>query len=162
MPTSASPYPSPSSAFYPPPIPASHEFANKIANNKRYRGGVASLVTGGTSPSSQSNPGLGIDSLLSAGGSNSEPASRRASDAFLGASPSTSSRRGSDALKAAMGLGGSQPGSRRSSREVSSNLNQESIVNGTSSKRQSGNPNPLPETKGQHRQISLYQIAHVV
>jgi hypothetical protein len=37
-PTSASPYPSPSSAFYPPPIPASHEFANKIASNKRYRG----------------------------------------------------------------------------------------------------------------------------
>ena len=36
-PSSASPFPSPSSTFFPPPIPSSHEFANRIVNNKRYR-----------------------------------------------------------------------------------------------------------------------------
>src|SRR6266404_3785188 len=35
-PSSASPFPSPSSTFFPPPIPSSHEFANRIVNNKRY------------------------------------------------------------------------------------------------------------------------------
>jgi hypothetical protein len=36
-PSSASPFPSPSSTFFPPPIPSSHEFANRIINNNRYR-----------------------------------------------------------------------------------------------------------------------------
>jgi hypothetical protein len=132
MPTSASPYPSPSSAFYPPPIPASHEFANKIASNKRYRGGVAALVTAGMNPS---NPANG--SMLSSS-SASEPGSRRTSDAFLASSPG-SSRQGSDALKAALGLGSSAPGSRRQSRDANSTSIQDV---------ESVDPTPIPETKG--------------
>jgi hypothetical protein len=152
MPTSASPYPSPSSAFYPPPIPASHEFANKIANNKRYRGGVAALVTGGTNPSTTNG------TMLS---SASEPGSRRTSDAFLGSSPG-SSRQGSDALKAAMGLGGSAPGSRRQSRDANATSNQDFSVNGSgsSSRRESGNPKPIPETKGAWLPLARWLMAN--
>ncbi|KAG8794558.1 hypothetical protein FRC16_010469 [Serendipita sp. 398] len=117
MPSSASPYPSPSSAFYPPPIPASHEFANKLAANRRYRGaaGNINLHTGGvgglSSVGGQASASA-TDSYLSA---TSATASRRASDAFLAYS-SSPSRNNSD-LKGAV----SAPGSRRTSRDVSIN-----------------------------------------
>ncbi|CCA74076.1 hypothetical protein PIIN_08030 [Serendipita indica DSM 11827] len=114
MPSSASPYPSPSSAFYPPPIPASHEFANKLANNKRYRGaaGNVNLITGGVgglSGSANGQPSAsGTEAYLSA---TSATSGRRASDAFLGQSTSPVTAPGSV----------SAPNSRRTSRDAAKN-----------------------------------------